>query len=294
MSISRLLTPASDLGVTRIILPLTAIILLMRPMGPWGVRPLILALAGLSIALPRVQRAPLTWYALAALVGIRIIADWPLPDNHVYLLAYWCLAVALALGAADGADLIRRSSRLLIGFAFLMAVIWKAVLSPDYLDGRFFRVTLLTDERFESAAHLLGGITKQELADSREYLRPLPEGAEALDEPALAEPPRFRTLAKLSTWGVLALEILVVLGCFLPLRGRALLFRYLPLLFFCVVTYAFAPVAGFGWLLLTMGLALCGSDHRWLRFSYLTAWFLVLLYDEVPWAGLLVKWRGIG
>ncbi len=294
MSIKRLITPASDLGMTGIVLPLTAIILLMRPMGSWGVRPLILALAGLSIALPRVQRAPATWYALAALVGIRIIADWPLPDNHVYLLAYWCLAIALALGAADGAEVIRRSSLLLIGFAFLMAVIWKALLSPDYLDGRFFRVTLLTDARFESATLLLGGITKQQLAESREYLKPLPEGAELLDEPALAEPTAFRVLVTISTWGVLILEILVVLGCFIPLRGRALMLRYLPLLVFCVVTYAFAPVAGFGWLLLTMGLALCGSGHRWLRFSYLTAWILVLLYDEVPWAALLVKWRGIG
>ena len=68
--------------------------------------------------------------------------------------------------------------------------------------------------------------------------------------------------------------------------------RHLLLLLFCVVTYAFAPVAGFGWLLLTMGLAGCGSEQGWLRSVYIAAWCLVLLYDEIPWSGLLVEWLG--
>ena len=42
-----------------------------------------------------------TWYTLTGLLVARIVADWPLPDNHVYLLMSWCLAVALALGAAE-------------------------------------------------------------------------------------------------------------------------------------------------------------------------------------------------
>jgi len=177
MWFKRVTSPRSDLGPAEIVLRLTAVIVLMRPMGPWGVRPLLLGLAGLAIVLPRVLRAPATWYALAALVSARIVADWPLPDNHVYLLAYWCLALALALGAEDGQAVINRSSRLLVGFAFLMAIVWKVALSPDYLDGRFFHVTLLTDERFEDVTLLFGGLTPQQLDDSREYLQPLPEGA---------------------------------------------------------------------------------------------------------------------
>jgi hypothetical protein len=289
MWIKRMATPASDLGASGIVLRLTAIILLMRPMGPWGVRPLILGLAGLALAMPRVLRAPATWYVLAALVAVRIIVDWPLPDNHVYLLAYWCLAVALALGAQDGASVIGRSSRLLIGLTFLMAVAWKAALSPDYLDGRFFTVTLLTDARFEGATLLVGGLTPQQLDESRQYLRPLPEGAELLDAPSLYEPRAFKSLALVSTWGMLALEALIAVVCLAPLRVRGVWLSHLPLLLFCVVTYAFAPVAGFGWLLLTMGIASCGSEHRLLRAGYVMAWLLVLLYDEIPWAELLVQ-----
>lgn len=290
MWIKRFTSPASDLGPAEIVLRLTAIILLMRPMGHWSVRALILALAGLGIAMPRVLRAPATWYALAALVSIRIIADWPLPDNHVYLLAYWCLAVALALGAGDGRKVLSRSSRLLIGFAFLMAFLWKGVLSPDYLDGRFFQVTLLTDERFQDAAILLGGMTAQQLDQSRQYLSPLPEGAELLDETPLAEPRAFKLLASFSTWGLLIVEGLIAIACLAPLRGRVVTARHVLLLLFCVVTYAFAPVAGFGWLLLTMGVALCEPEHRLLRWCYVGAWGLVLLYDEVPWSWLMAKW----
>src|SRR5262245_33531587 len=83
-------------------LRLTALTLLLRPMGPWTVRPLILLCAGVALLSPRALLRPLTWYALAALIALRIAADWPIPDNHIYLLAYWCLAAALALGAGNG------------------------------------------------------------------------------------------------------------------------------------------------------------------------------------------------
>jgi hypothetical protein len=294
MNLKALTNPASDPGRVEIVLRMTAIILLLRPMGPWGVRPLILGLSGLAIALPRVLVTSATWYALAALITIRIIADWPLPDNHVYLLAYWCLAVALALGSRDVASTIRRSSRLLIGAAFLMAAIWKCVLSPDYLDGRFFSVTLLTDPRFENATLLLGGLTAEQLNESRDYLRPLPDGAELLDRPALAKTSAMTLLTRASTWGLLVLEAVIAFAYLYPLARRVVALRHVLLLLFCVVIYAVAPVAGFAWLLLTMGIALTGSKQRWLRGAYITAWCLILIYDEVPWSRLLVEWLGRG
>jgi hypothetical protein len=64
------------------------------------------------------------------------------------------------------------------------------------------------------------------------------------------------------------------------------------LLLFCVATYAFAPVAGFGWLLLVMGLAQFREQETWLRRSYVTVYFLVLIYSEVPWAAVAL--RGLG
>jgi len=57
---------------------------------------------------------------------------------------------------------------------------------------------------------------------------------------------------------------------------------------FCGVTYAFAPVAGFGWLLLVMGIAQIGARQIWLRRVYVGAFLVVLFYSEVPWANLLL------
>jgi hypothetical protein len=54
--------------------------------------------------------------------------------------------------------------------AFALAVLWKAVLSPDFLDGRFFRVTLLTDPRFGEVAMLAGGLTQDQLDQNRQSL----------------------------------------------------------------------------------------------------------------------------
>jgi hypothetical protein len=254
------------------------------------VRPWILAAAVLAILFPRVLTSSWTWYVLALLLAVRIIADWPLSDNHIYLLAYWCFAVALALGATEPDRALMTSARLLIGAAFLMAVLWKGALSPDYMDGRFFRVTWLTDERFTDAVQLLGRLSRPQLEHNRLALQPLPEGARLLYPPTLAEPIAFRVLVTASTWGVLILEALVAFAFLSPFRRQSPRLQHALLLAFCAITYAIAPVAGFGWLLLTMGVTLCRSDQRALRAAYVGTWFLVLLYTEVPWANLVLGW----
>ena len=84
----------------------------------------------------------------------------------------------------------------------------------------------------------------------------MPEGAELLDPPRLHATPRFMRLVQAVTWGGLALESVIALLWLAPIRHRALLLaRHGAILLFCLATYAFAPVAGFGWLLLVMGLA---------------------------------------
>ena len=288
---TRLLRPAADDGgVPDSVLTLTAVILLLRPLDVWWVAPFVLAAACLSLILPAVRRAPLTWIAVAALVAARIVYVWPLSDNHIYLLGYWCLAIGLALTAPTPAATLSSSSRWLLGAAFALAVLWKAVLSPDYVDGRFFRVTLLTDERFADAALVFGGLSREQMATNRAFLEPLPEGAALLEPPRFVEPPRLRVFAAVATWGGLVLEALIAVLNLIPLGERLQVARHVSLLAFCVTTYALAPVAGFGWLLATMGLAQCRTDQRTLRGAYVAVFVLILLYSEIPWAGVLAGW----
>lgn len=276
-------------GILDPVLSLTAIILLLRPLDVWWVTAPILAIACVVLLSRTIRRAPITWILLALLIGARIIAVWPLSDNHIYLLAYWCLAIGLALSSVAPGGTLSTSSRLLLGAAFAMAVLWKAALSPDYLDGRFFRVMLLTDERFADAALVFGGLSREQMASNRAFLEPLPDGAALLTPPSFVEPPRLRAFAAVTTWGGAILEGLIALTCLVPLK-RFDLARHLCLLAFCVTTYALAPVAGFGWLIAVMGLAQCRAGQRALVGAYVTVFILVLLYAEVPWAAVLADW----
>jgi hypothetical protein len=289
--------PASDenndeRGIPDSVLTLTAIILLLRPLDVWWVTPFILMAACLSLLSRAVRRTPVTWIVVALLVTVRIVVVWPLSDNHIYLLAYWCLAIGLALSGATPAATLSTSSRWLLAGAFAMAVLWKAALSPDYVDGRFFRVTLLTDERFADASLVFGGLSREQMAQNRAFLEPLPEGAELLTPPPFVEPPRLRAFAAAATWGGLILEGLIALTCLIPASGWLAIARHGLLLSFCVTTYALAPVAGFGWLIATMGLAQCHSRQRVLRAAYVAVFILILMYSEVPWAGVLADWAG--
>ncbi|HZM93506.1 MAG TPA: hypothetical protein VFB92_08800 [Vicinamibacterales bacterium] len=279
--------PASDADAyVDVALRLTAIALLLRPMGPWFVRPMILALAVVVLIVPRALRHPLVWAGVGLLIALRIASDWPLADNHIYLLCYWSLAVALALRTSDASRTLAFTSRWLVGLAFAFAVLWKAVLAPDFLDGRFFRVTLLTDPRFDAVVQLIGGLSQEQLDANREALVPLPHGAELLDPPVVHEPARLRALASVSTFGILALEAAVALSMMGPTTRISAILRHATLLSFCGITYAFAPVAGFGWLLIVMGLAQLAPQQVWLGRAYVAMFLAVLFYGEVHWAEL--------
>lgn len=256
-------------------------------MGAWYVQATLLCVAAVAIVRPATARVPALWLIASAAITLRLVTEWPLPDNHIYLLAYWCLAAALALQGDDAERDLATSSRLLMAGAMTLAVLWKVVLSPDFLDGRFFRVTLIDDPRFEAIALLTGGLTDAQLRENRAALDPLPAGATLTDVPPRHEPPRLRAVATLLTWGGVGIEALLALTLWMPgSRWRPL--QHAALLAFCLVTYLVAPVAGFGWLLLIMGVCLCRPDQHLLRTAYTVTFFVVLLVTEVPWAELLL------
>ena len=147
--------------------------------------------------------------------------------------------------------------------------------------------TVLTDPRFEDAALLFGGMTPETLAANRHALDVLPEGAALLNPPVVVETPRLRLMATVLTWGGLFLEASVAAAMLLPAAPVIGAARHATLLGFCLVTYAFAPVAGFGWILTVMGLTQCRPGQRALTACYLGMFLIVLFYSEVPWLNLL-------
>jgi hypothetical protein len=268
-------------------LRLTLLDLLLKPIGDWWLRPLLLGLAAGALLVPRLCGEARVWWLLAALAATRVVVDWPLADNHAYLLAYWLFAIALALGGRDPARSLATSARLLVGLAFAFASLWKLGLSADYLDGRFFRVALLADPRFEDLARLVGGLDVGGLGELREFVRQHVDGPALAGRAAPLEPPRLVLLAHLLTGWTAFIETAVAVAFLWPSAGWLSRLRDPLLLLFCATTYAVATVEGFAWLLLAMGVAQC--EGRRARLAYLGVFALVLLYREVPWLALLLR-----
>jgi len=267
---------------TDLALRLTLLLLLLRPIGEPQLRPWVLLLAAVGLLAPTLARRPALWGLLAGLAAWRVLADWPLADNHAYLLIYWCLAIAISLALPHPGTALALNGRWLIGLAFGFAVTWKGFLSADYLDGTFFRVTLLTDPRLESFSMLAGGLSLEQLVEAREVLWQHLDGAAFGGDEMPALPLRFEWLASFATLWTLAIEVLIAISFLQPDRRRLTALRDPALLVFCATTYALLPtIAGFGWLLLAMGVAQCEAERHRMRLAYLGVFALLLVYREV-------------
>ena len=273
-------TDALDLA-----LRLTLLDLLFQPVGDWTLRPFVLVLAGAGLLIPGWLRRPPLWLGLVLLTGLRVILDWPLPDNHAYLLAYWCLAVFLSLLTRDPAQGLAFDGRWLVGLAFAFATLWK-LGSPDYLDGTFFRVTFLVDPRFESFSRLVGGMTLEHVEALRAALERHADGTGAALS-GIELPRRLLLAERFVTFWTVAIEGAVAVAFLWPLKRGPARLRHALLLVFCATTYAVATVAGFAWLLLAMGVAQCEREQRITRALYVAVFFLVLLHRELPWLRLV-------
>lgn len=188
----------------------------------------------------------------------------------------------MCLRLPDLSDAIARMSRWLVGSVFLCAIVWKGLLTPDFLDARFFRVTLITDQRFAVLTRTIGGLSEAQLADNRTALIGLPAGAEIIDGPVLVEPPALRRLGLALTWGGLLLEAGPAWAFLVAFPATVVRARHVLLMAFALVTYAAAPVAGFGWLLASMGCAQCSANQIALRVGYVFVFLVVLVYAETP------------
>jgi hypothetical protein len=264
---------------------LTCLTLLLAPVGDWSVRPFVLALSAAGLLLPGLWRSPWLWAALTALTTLRFWLDWPLADNHAYLLAYWCLALTVAAWLRDGRALAL-NARLLLGLTFALAALQKW-FSPDYPNGLFFLTTFMLDERFEDFAVLCTSVSYEHIDAARAYLEADYRTGEAGPFP-FAVPPSLWVLAWLATGWNLLEQTLVAAAFLAPPHTRLGRLRDPALLVFCFTTYAVAPVTGFGWLLLAMGSAQIGCALA-TRLWYLGAFAALAFYDQVPWARLLVE-----
>lgn len=277
-----------DLGLRLFLLALV-----LEPPLPWAERLPLLVAASAGLLLPNVLRSRLLWGALLALTALPLVWNWPFSDNHDYLKAFFALAALCALLAPSPGRSMATSARWLVGLAFAFALLWKAVLSPDFLDGRFFRVTLLSDGRFESLAVLAGGVSYEQWERNDMALEAWVRG-DAEPAARLEEPDAARRLAFVLTWTTLLAELLVAATFLWPPGGWPSRWRHVTLLGFAAGTYSIATVRGFGWLLMALGVAQCEPDERRTRLAYLAVFALIGAWWALPWSRWLIEALAVG
>ena len=264
-------------------LALTLLLVLLGTSQSWYVAVPVVVLAVVGLIQPRATDRPMFWSALAATLGAAAWAGRWQVDNHQFLIAYWCFALALAAASPAPASVRRVAARVLIAAVFVLAVVWKAT-SPDFVDGSFMRYTLLTDVRFTEVATLIGGVGPNELAENRAMVEGLGRPDAVLGPVALHGSSRMDVLADAVTYWTLLIEGAVALAFALPWR-RLARWRDALLITFIVTTYAIAPVVGFGWVLVCLGLAQHERDRRGIRLAYVAAFLLVQAFTA-PWTSI--------
>jgi hypothetical protein len=256
----------------------------------WYQRVPLAIVCGLGLLLPSVLRDVRLWALITALTAWPLLWNWPFSDNHDYLRCFVALAVTLALGARSPERALQLSARLLLAGTFGFATLWKLGLSPDFVDGTFFRVTLLTDGRFADLAVLVGGASWETLDAFDGALRSVLAGAAGGWPGAFVEPPALRPLSLALTIFTGAIEAAITVAFLWPRFASA---RNPLLILFALTTFAFATVRGFGWLLMTLGLMQCEPRARLARAGYVASFFVIEGYRQVPWTRFAIDALGL-
>ena len=279
-----------DMPSAELAIRLTLIYLMLKPLDAWFLHVPMIVLVGAALLSSKFARSPNLWLSLTLLSAGQALWTWDWIDNHQYLLVYWCLAIFCSLKTTDSAATLALSGRLLIAAAFACALVWKLLLTSDFVGGNLFRELLLTDPRFQRLGELVG-MTAAIRYENDLVLRQLAQGRLAAG--TLVEPAGFVLTSKLMTWWTILSETAIVAAFFWPSKTKlAAGLRDATLLAFCWTAYSFGSVTGFGWLLVMMGVAQCGSERKRARFLYLLTLVLILVFARTPWSSLLTMLFG--
>lgn len=202
------------------------------------------------VAWKRLHRRPVFWLAAALALGVELVRNWWTTDDHIFLLAYWLLAMGFALLQPAPAAAAATSARWLLGLVFLFATVWKLV-SPVYVSGEMFHYLLLVDPRLSRVTAWVGLLPAETLRANFEAAATL--GGTGALAVALRDAPGVASLATALTWLTVALEGILAAAFLVPRTPPWM--RDALLFVFLAGTYLLAPVVLFGVLLCAMGLS---------------------------------------
>jgi hypothetical protein len=242
--------------VHKMYLPPTTKVLLLIPVS--GI------LAGSMLVFPSVLRHKVSWLFLSLAVWALILPNWAHVDNHLFLFGYWLSSCALSRWSENPLEFLRSNGRTIVGLCFLFATFWK-VASKVWLDGSFFYFFGFFDPRIGKMVHRFVDPESWNFVKGQLQAMTLaPDISLRLELPTIK--PLFY-VARGVTYFALTLELLIA-ALFLFYRSAFSRVKDYLLMIFCVLTYAVAPVYGFGLNLSIMGLASCENSRRRVQILY--------------------------
>ena len=285
--------PPQEIGRTlsdpaRAAVLLTWVLFLLDPPGNPIIDVPLTILAILGLIVPSLCWNPWLWWTAALLTIVPVAQDWFAVDNHAFMRVYWTLAIAVAASFERPKEEFARNARQLIGLVFLFATLWKALLSPDFTDGRFLRFTFMTDSRFAEWSEGVGDLLADEQEQNRERVGDWLAHRDSEWAADMVEPTKLKLVAQFVTGTILILEFAIAV-CFLWPLGRGPSRLRDPLLWcFGATTYGVARGEVLGCLLCVMGLAQCDPERPRVGISYVVLFLLVLVYARAPWIEWIV------
>ncbi len=221
------------------------------------------------------------WLLLALVMTVLLVPNWCVYDNHKFLMIYWVAACALATRHTDQEECLSTNARLLVGWVFVWATLWK-VVNGEYLDGTFFHFQFLADSRFLNLAVVAGGMDAADVKYNQQNLEWMKLFPGSTISAVLQTSFRLRALAYVACYATLVIEAAVATS-FLRLGPRWFTrHKDQYLLAFLLVTLLTVPVHGFASILAILGLAQVRPDRQGLRLAYLAVFFYVQIAILLP------------
>ena len=225
-----------------------------------------------SVVYASIKNSFLFWMALTAYLTFMVALSWETTTSDLYLYLYWCIALAVTRLSRHPKKALPIVARYMIALVFLFSVFWK-VISPDFVNGDFFRFSFALDARLAPVAILLTPMTMQDFLRNRELasFSNLVKGGKV----RLFESSRTRVLSRVLAATTLLIELLVGLT-FVTSWRKLRSVREGLLLVFLLTTYTVAPITRFGALLACIGFSQTEDrDYKslfilaifWLQFS---------------------------
>jgi hypothetical protein len=197
----------------------------------------------------RLRRGPGIWAAIGLAWLPALAASWWQHEDHEFIGAEWCLAMALAFAGSRPRAVLAETARWTVVAIFGCALAWK-LSAPTFLMGDTFRWALTEDARFARIAAALGA----------------------------GEAPWIRdALAIFMTGWTVATEGTLLLSFAAPSGSRVARLREPALFVFAASVYTIAPILGFGGLFLVLGLATTRSARWRVGLVGLYLWLVVRL-----------------